>query len=186
VFSIELDDEPVPDRAAAVEQPVCGLTVRSAVEEIDALVGGGHRYFRPIWAPDVLGIILGEDTDWDEVGELLIESYCRLAPKMLAAQVDRPSSAGVAIPASGHRPAGRRMRLGLWGRLAGTGTVELLATALHRASGLAPRLHPHFPQHRRLPGSRGATDHHRHSQYPTATDLTDGRLRPRGGVCRRS
>jgi hypothetical protein len=116
----------VPDRAAAVGQPVCGLTVRSAVEEIDALVGGGHRYFRPVWAPDVLGIILGEDTDWDEVGELLVECYCRLAPKMLAAQVDRPFSAGVAVPASGHRPAGRRMRLGLWGRLAGTGTVGCL------------------------------------------------------------
>jgi len=29
-------------------------------------------------------------TDWDEVAELMTESYCVLAPKKLVALVDRP------------------------------------------------------------------------------------------------
>jgi hypothetical protein len=32
----------------------------------------------------------GDETDWAEVGELLTESYCLLAPKKLVARVDRP------------------------------------------------------------------------------------------------
>lgn len=38
----------------------------------------------------MLGMVLDADTDWDEVGELLTESYCVQAPKRLAALVDRP------------------------------------------------------------------------------------------------
>jgi hypothetical protein len=29
-------------------------------------------------------------TDWDEIGELLTESYCTLAPPSLVSRVDRP------------------------------------------------------------------------------------------------
>lgn len=36
--------------------------------------------------------MLDGDTDWDEVGELVTESYCVLAPKKLVALVDRPAS----------------------------------------------------------------------------------------------
>jgi hypothetical protein len=35
-------------------------------------------------------MVLTDDTDWDEVAELMIESYCVLAPKKLIALVDRP------------------------------------------------------------------------------------------------
>jgi hypothetical protein len=31
-----------------------------------------------------------DDVDWDEVEELVTESYCLLAPAKLAARVDRP------------------------------------------------------------------------------------------------
>ena len=41
---------------------------------------------------DAVGMVLDADTDWDEVGELMIESYCVLAPKKLIALVDRPTS----------------------------------------------------------------------------------------------
>jgi hypothetical protein len=92
VFSIDPDDERVFARSAGVDQPTCGLTVRASAEEIDVLVSGGHPYFKPTWAPDVLGMVLDGDTDWHEVGELLTESNCRLAPKKLAAQFDRPFS----------------------------------------------------------------------------------------------
>jgi hypothetical protein len=36
-------------------------------------------------------MMLGEDTDWEEVAELLTDSYCVLAPKRLSESVDRPT-----------------------------------------------------------------------------------------------
>lgn len=35
-------------------------------------------------------MVVDDDTGWDEVAELLTESYCLLAPKRLAALVDQP------------------------------------------------------------------------------------------------
>jgi hypothetical protein len=37
-----------------------------------------------------MGMVVGDDVDWGEVAELLIESYCIMAPKKLAQLVDRP------------------------------------------------------------------------------------------------
>ena len=34
---------------------------------------------------------IGADTDWAEVSELLTDSYCLLAPKMLRAALERPA-----------------------------------------------------------------------------------------------
>jgi hypothetical protein len=36
-------------------------------------------------------MVLDPDVDWTEVGELLVESYCVLAPKKLVAQLERPT-----------------------------------------------------------------------------------------------
>jgi hypothetical protein len=36
-------------------------------------------------------MVLDDATDWDEVAELVTESYCIMAPKKLVALVDRPS-----------------------------------------------------------------------------------------------
>jgi hypothetical protein len=35
-------------------------------------------------------MVLGDHTDWDEVAELMAESYCLMAPKKLARLVERP------------------------------------------------------------------------------------------------
>ncbi|HEY8546264.1 MAG TPA: MmcQ/YjbR family DNA-binding protein [Acidimicrobiales bacterium] len=66
------------------------LTFRSAGEELDVLRATGHPFFPTRWNPNVLGMVLDDATDWDEVAELLTESYCLLAPKKLVALVDRP------------------------------------------------------------------------------------------------
>jgi hypothetical protein len=42
-------------------------------------------------AGDEVGLVLGEDPDWDEIRELLTESYCAVAPSKLVALVDRPA-----------------------------------------------------------------------------------------------
>jgi hypothetical protein len=70
--------------------PVTVLTFRSAGEELEVLHGAGHPFFRPGWGADTVGMVLEDGTDWDEVTELVTESYCILAPKKLAALVDRP------------------------------------------------------------------------------------------------
>jgi len=72
------------------DEPVCVLTFRSPGGEIEALVASGHPFYKPAWGADVVGMVLDGDTDWDELAELLTESYQVLAPKRLAAQVDRP------------------------------------------------------------------------------------------------
>ncbi|MEV0157409.1 MmcQ/YjbR family DNA-binding protein [Micromonospora sp. NPDC050686] len=77
-------------RAAGTDGPVCVVTFRSPGDEIGALIGAGHPFYRPGWGADVLGMVLDGDTDWVEVAELLMESYCCVAPKKLVAQVDRP------------------------------------------------------------------------------------------------
>ncbi|WP_281902365.1 MmcQ/YjbR family DNA-binding protein [Phytohabitans aurantiacus] len=80
-----------PDhQMAATDEPVCVMTFRSPGDEIEGLLSSGHPFYRPGWGDDVIGMVLDGGVDWEEVGELLTESYCLLAPKRLAAQVERP------------------------------------------------------------------------------------------------
>ena len=76
-----------------VERPDAPLTVvtfRSAEPELGVLCNAGHPFFKAGWGHDVVGMVLDAATDWTEVGELLTESYCVLAPKKLAATIVRP------------------------------------------------------------------------------------------------
>jgi hypothetical protein len=66
------------------------LAFRSAGEELEALRHAGHPLLVLGWGRDALGMVLDDETDWDEVQEVLTESYCTLAPKKLVALVERP------------------------------------------------------------------------------------------------
>ncbi|MEU0091839.1 MmcQ/YjbR family DNA-binding protein [Kribbella sp. NPDC006257] len=71
--------------AAGDDGPVTVMTFRAAGPELAALTTMGAPFFKAQWGSDVVGIVLDEEeTDWDEVGELLAESYCIMAPKGLA------------------------------------------------------------------------------------------------------
>ena len=70
--------------------PTTVLSFRSGGAELAALRATGHPFFRPGWGDNVVGMVLDGATDWDEVTELVTESYCIMAPKKLAALVDRP------------------------------------------------------------------------------------------------
>ena len=78
-------------RAADAEGPISVITFRSPEPEFNALANAGHPYFRARWGRDVVGMVLEQDADWDELAELLTESYCVLAPKKLVVLVDRPA-----------------------------------------------------------------------------------------------
>lgn len=76
----------------ADQGPLVVLSFRSEGEELEMLRHAGHPFFVLGWGRDALGMVLDADTDWDEVGELVIESFCVLAPKKLIALVDRPET----------------------------------------------------------------------------------------------
>ncbi|HYJ67926.1 MAG TPA: MmcQ/YjbR family DNA-binding protein [Nocardioidaceae bacterium] len=88
-------DQPGHEAAYALspdaDGPLSVMTFRSPSPEYEVLINAGRPFYRLDWGDDVVGMLLDGDTDWDEVAELLIESYCLLAPKSLAALVDRPS-----------------------------------------------------------------------------------------------
>jgi hypothetical protein len=77
-------------RAAGTDGPVTVVVFRSSGGELVALTNTGPPFFRPRWGANVVGMVLDAGSDWDEVAELLTDSYCIQAPKRLAALVDRP------------------------------------------------------------------------------------------------
>jgi YjbR len=78
-------------RAVGSAGPVIVLMFRSSGAELDALRHGGLPFFAPRWRSDEVGMVLGEQVDWDEIAELVTESYCVQAPEKLVDRVDRPS-----------------------------------------------------------------------------------------------
>ncbi|MBF9134192.1 MmcQ/YjbR family DNA-binding protein [Plantactinospora sp. S1510] len=90
VLTVDPDHQMAYARAVATDVPVCVLTFRSPGDEIEGLVRSGHPFYKPDWGADVVGMVLDDGVDWTEVAELLTESYCVLAPRKLAARVDRP------------------------------------------------------------------------------------------------
>ena len=74
---------PAYARAASTRGPACILTFRAPTPALDAPQFQQPPYFRPVWWPDIAGVVINDDTDWDDVAALIIRSYCRLAPKKL-------------------------------------------------------------------------------------------------------
>lgn len=68
--------------------PAPMLVLRTDPGERDALLSIGHPYSASRAGPDRVEVQLTEETDWDEIGELVTESYRRLAPKKLTAFLD--------------------------------------------------------------------------------------------------
>jgi len=67
--------------------PVCIVTCRSKIAELNAHSFAKHPFFRPGWWPDIVGLVIETRTDWDEVAYLLAESYRVMAPKKLAESI---------------------------------------------------------------------------------------------------
>jgi hypothetical protein len=91
VLMVESGWPPAYARAAGSDGPITVMTFRSSGPELDALSRAGHPFFKPVWFPDIVGMVLDGGVDWNEVTELLTESYCAVAPKKLVELVDRPA-----------------------------------------------------------------------------------------------
>jgi hypothetical protein len=71
------------------EDQLFRITFRAEPDEVVAFRHLGDPYFRV--GGNAVGIVVDDDTDWEELAELLTDSYCIQAPESLAAQVDRPA-----------------------------------------------------------------------------------------------
>ncbi|MGI9084343.1 MAG: MmcQ/YjbR family DNA-binding protein [Aeromicrobium sp.] len=89
---VEDGKPPSHARAAGDDGPVTVLTFRAPASEVDAFAAMGGPYFYGGWGRDVVGIVIDDDTDWDEIDELITDSFRVLAPRTLVARLD--SSAG--------------------------------------------------------------------------------------------
>ena len=90
VVRIEAGWPPAYARAVDSDGPVTVLTFRAVGPELDALTAAGPPFFKPVWFDDIVGMVLDDGVDWSEVAELVTESYCTQAPKLLVTQVNRP------------------------------------------------------------------------------------------------
>ena len=72
------------------EDQLFRITFRAEADEVMAFEHLGPPYFRAGWGRNVVGLLLDDDTDWDELAELLTDSYCLQAPATLADRVPRP------------------------------------------------------------------------------------------------
>ncbi|MCH1868512.1 MmcQ/YjbR family DNA-binding protein [Nocardioides sp. CFH 31398] len=72
---------------AAPDAVVTVVRLRCVGPERAALAAIGQPYL-PADDDEVLSVVLGPDTDWEEVGELVTESWRVLAPARLVAELD--------------------------------------------------------------------------------------------------
>ena len=72
------------------EDQLFRITFRAEPDEVMAFQHMGEAYFMANWGGNVVGLLLDDDTDWEELAELLTDSYCIQAPTRLAEQVPRP------------------------------------------------------------------------------------------------
>ena len=88
VLMIDSGWPPAYARAAGSDGPICVLTFRSLGREFEPPSFGQHPFFRPVWFPNIVGMVLDAHVDWDRVAKHLVLSYRVLAPKKLADLVE--------------------------------------------------------------------------------------------------
>ena len=72
-------------------RPATIVAMRPDPEEREALISMGHPYFsRGPWDERLgrIAVVIKATTDWDEIAELVTDSYRLTAPKKLVAQLD--------------------------------------------------------------------------------------------------
>ncbi|MDH3706082.1 MAG: MmcQ/YjbR family DNA-binding protein [Acidimicrobiia bacterium] len=65
-------------------------SMKAAPGEQEVLLAEGHPFFFPkyVGSKGWIGVELGDDTDWDEIAELVEDSYRAIAPKTLTKKLD--------------------------------------------------------------------------------------------------
>lgn len=66
------------------------IVFRADPDEVMAFAHLGEPYFKAGWGTNVVGLLLDRESDWEELAELLTDSYCIQAPVALAQGIVRP------------------------------------------------------------------------------------------------
>ncbi|KRA39401.1 MULTISPECIES: MmcQ/YjbR family DNA-binding protein [unclassified Nocardioides] len=74
------------------EDQLFRIVFRAEPEEVMAFQHLGAPYFKGEWGGNIVGLLLDDHTDWEELGELLTDSFCIQAPQRLVELVDRPGA----------------------------------------------------------------------------------------------
>ena len=90
VLMVDAGWPPAYAKAVGSNGPICIMTFRSPLPQLDAFAFAWEPFFRPVWFPNIVGMSLDGATAWDEVAGLVRASYCLLAPKKLAEQASPP------------------------------------------------------------------------------------------------
>lgn len=75
-------------REGPTGKPVPFLVVRADPVERDVLLAVGYPFFASGAGRDRIGVRLTRETEWEEIRELVTDSYRVLAPKKLTATLD--------------------------------------------------------------------------------------------------
>jgi predicted DNA-binding protein (MmcQ/YjbR family) len=75
-------------RKDSTGQPVPLVVLRADPDEREALLSNGHPFYASRTGRGRIVVVLTDDTDWEEIRELVTESYRILAPKKLTALLD--------------------------------------------------------------------------------------------------
>jgi hypothetical protein len=74
---------PAYAKAAGTQGPACVLTFRLSPQHCSATRFRRAPFFRPVWFPNIAGVLIDATTDWDEIDALIRDSYRVLAPRKL-------------------------------------------------------------------------------------------------------
>jgi hypothetical protein len=83
VLVVDAGWPPAYARAVGREGPLTVLTFRTPTPERFQRPLVEPPFFWPGWFADLAGMALDERTDWDDVGELVVDSWSVLAPRRL-------------------------------------------------------------------------------------------------------
>ncbi len=90
VYTAEPERNLAYPRHLVTDEPPTLMTFRVPADDLLGLTGSGFPFFRAGWGANVVGVFLGDHTDWSEIAELLTDSYREMAPRFLAARVTLP------------------------------------------------------------------------------------------------
>ena len=77
-----------PAYAQAAGIDGCVVTFRTLDRQFDPVDFEAPPFFRPVWFPNIVGAVLDEATDWDQLADFLKVSYRVLAPQKLVEALD--------------------------------------------------------------------------------------------------
>jgi len=87
LLTIENGWPPAYAKAAATSGPATVCTFRLSRQHCTVARFTRAPYFRPVWFANIAGVVIDARTDWDELDELIRDSYRVLAPKKLVARM---------------------------------------------------------------------------------------------------